>query len=346
MTRSGNGRLGTLAFGLAIAVSLVTCYIALDNVRLGEVWSALKGSNPWWLIPGVLALAAGLGARAARWRSLFAPSSRPPLGPVTWAMMLGYFFNCILPARAGEAARLVALKRRANTSPAETLGTVILERAYDVAAVVLLFFVATPWLPDTHWGHRVLTLAIALTAGALLGALVLARYGERPIAFLLRPLHRVSLLSPERIHRVAENFTRGLAGLRHARLALIAWIWTLVAWLLTGLSCWFVMLGFHLHLPFMAGLLVAIATGLAMLLPSAPGGLGVFEAAVVLALKGYGVNASEAFSYAIAIHAVNVVPFVVAGPLMLWGDVRRQPNTLRTSASAANPGVMSSSTGL
>src|SRR4051794_32475537 len=244
--RSGKARLRAVAFALSIAVSLVSCYVALDHVRLGAVWSALKGSDLWWLVPGVLALAAGLAARAARWRSLFAPASRPPLGPVTWAMLLGYFFNCILPARAGEAARLIALKRRANTSPAETLGTVILERGYDVAAVVVLFFAATPWLPDTHWGRRVLTLAIVLTAGALLGALVLARFGERPIAFLLRPLHRVPQLSPERIHRLAANFTRGLAGLRHGRLAATAALWTLVGWLLTGLSCWFVMLGFDL----------------------------------------------------------------------------------------------------
>ena len=321
--QSGKARLRTVTFVGAILVSIVMCYVALRNVRLGEAWSAIESSNPWWLVPAAAAMVAGLGARAARWRALFAERSRPPIGAVTHAMLLGYFFNCILPARAGEAARVVALKRRASTSPAESLGTVILERAYDCAAVVVLFFIATPWLPVTHWGRGVALLAVGLAVCAGAGAIALTLFGERPIAFLLRPLGRLPRLSQERIHRSAGNFTRGLASLQTPRLALTASAWTLLAWLLTALSCWFVMLGFHLHLSLLAGLLVAIATGLAMVLPSGPGGLGVFEAAVVLALEGYGVGASDAFSYALAIHAVNVVPFVVAGPLMLYVEVRR-----------------------
>jgi uncharacterized membrane protein YbhN (UPF0104 family) len=70
-------------------------------------------------------------------------------------------------------------------------------------------------------------------------------------------------------------------------------------------------------------MLVALAIGLAMVLPSPPGALGVLEAAAVLALGGYGVDPSAAFSAALALHAVNLVPFLVVGPLLLSLEVRR-----------------------
>ena len=65
--------------------------------------------------------------------------------------MIGYLFNNIMPARAGEAARVVALTQRTGTPAAEIVGTVVVERAYDVLSVLVIFFCASPWLPHESW---------------------------------------------------------------------------------------------------------------------------------------------------------------------------------------------------
>ena len=77
------------------------------------------------------AFVVSIGLRAVRWQALFRPGRRPPLGMVGKATVLGYFFNSILPVRAGEAARIVALKHYAGTSRAEATGTVVVERVLD-----------------------------------------------------------------------------------------------------------------------------------------------------------------------------------------------------------------------
>jgi uncharacterized protein (TIRG00374 family) len=312
-----------LVLALAIAATVALCYLALAGVHPARAWTVLKQSDLWWLVPGTLAMIAGVVARAVRWRGLFHPSTRPPFGPVIETLVLSCLLNAILPARAGDAARVVALKRRAAVSQAETLGTLVLERGYDLFAVVVLFLAATPWLPNTHWGKAAEVLAGVLAVGGVATAVVISVYGARPIAFALRPLTRLPRVSPEQVTRGAENLTRGLSALRDGRLALAAAAWSIVAWLLTGLSCWFVMLGFHFGLSPMAGMLVAIAIALALILPAPPGALGVFEAAVVLAMGAYGVNASEALSYGIAVHVINVVPYVVVAPGLLYLEVRR-----------------------
>jgi len=91
-----------------------------------------------------------------------------------------------------------------------------------------------------------------------------------------------------------------------------AWFgWTL--WLVLMVSFWLVMLAFDLKLSMLAGLFVVIAVGLSMILPSSPAALGVFEGATVVALGAYGIGDSRALSYALVLHALNVLPFIVIG---------------------------------
>ena len=119
-------------------------YLAVRDTRPDEIWEALRESDWLWLLPAFVVLAIGIVLRALRWWVLFSPATRPSLGAVLEATLLGYFFNNVLPLRAGEAARIVALRRRARGSWAETGATVVLERAFDVLAVLGLLFVLVP----------------------------------------------------------------------------------------------------------------------------------------------------------------------------------------------------------
>jgi glycosyltransferase 2 family protein len=130
------------------------------------------------------------------------------------------------------------------------------------------------------------------------------------------------LFSGERLEHTITELTHGLGGLRHLGLALEAFAWTIAAWLLTAICAYFVNLAFHLHLPFSCGLLVAVAVGLSMILPSPPAAVGVFEGAAPIALRAYGVSASSALPYAVVLHLVNFVPFVVVGTLTLHYNLR------------------------
>ena len=257
--------------------------------------------------------------RALRWRYLFAAATRPPYGPVFEATLLGQCFNNILPARAGEIARIVALHRTAGTSRAETTSTVVVERLYDVLVLLGLLFVFVPWLPHVAWIHAAAVLAIVLFAATVASVVVLLRWGEKPFLVLLRPLTRLGLpfLTLERAEHAAASFVRGAASLRDPRLAAVALVLTAVSWIPLALSTWVLMIGFHLGLSVLAGLLVTIATGLSLVLPSSPGAVGVFEAAALVGLKAYGIDKADALSFAIVLHAVNFFPYVLAGALVL-----------------------------
>ncbi len=305
-----------------IVVTVVFSWIALSGIDFEEAWRALKGCDYWWLLPALVVFGLGNVARAMRWRSLFAPGRRPRPAPTLDATMIGYFYNNIMPARAGEAARVIVLTKRTDVPPVETVGTVVVERLYDVLAILAIFFVAQPWLPKVSWFRAAAIAAIVLAVAIAAVATVLVLYGERPLRFVLRPFGKLKLFSGERLERTVSELAHGLSGLRNKEVAGEAFLWTILAWMLTALCSYLVSLAFHLGLPFASGVLVAVAVGLGMILPSPPAAIGVFEGAAILALKAYGLPKSTILPYALILHAVNFVPFVLVGAFLLHYNAR------------------------
>lgn len=305
-----------LAAGLLVTVGCT--YLAVRGVKLDDTLAALRDSNLLWLAPTSVVLAIALWLRVLRWWVLFDEASRPPLRAVGHAAFVGYFFNNILPARAGEAARIFALHSKARTPRAETIGTVVIERVFDLLALLFLLFASYPLLPEISWLRAAALFGLAVVAALVVLVYVLVRYDERAVRWLLSPLRRLpGAGAAERVEAAAVNATRGLVALREPRIALRGMALTLASWLVLALSFWILMAAFDLDLPLVSGMLVVVAINLSLVLPSSPAALGVFEAATVVALRAFDVPQAEALSYALVLHLLNFVPFLVIGTVLL-----------------------------
>ena len=128
---------------LACAVAGVA-WLAIRSVDPHAFLVAFRESAWWYLLPSAGALAAAVLARWLRWWLLFAPGRRPPIGAVGRAFLIGHLFNSLLPARPGELARAVALRREAGTPIVEALATTAAERVYDVLALVAFLVASAP----------------------------------------------------------------------------------------------------------------------------------------------------------------------------------------------------------
>jgi glycosyltransferase 2 family protein len=322
---SGRRGVRPLLAAAGLAVTVACMYLAVRGVALDDARDALAASDLRWLVPALPVFAAAIVLRAVRWWALFAPAARPPLGGVAHALLIGYLFNNILPARAGEAARVIALHRRTATPRAETIGTVVVERVFDVVALLIVLFASYPWLPEISWLRAAAVLGAVVLAGLLALVVVIVRYDERALHWLLSPLRRVRRPGvAERVEHAAVNATRGLVALRDPRVALRGMLLTIASWVVLGLSYWILMAAFALDLPVAAGMLVTVATNFSLVLPSSPAALGVFEAATVIALRAFDVPQAEALSYALVLHLLNFVPFLLIGAALLGPSALRR----------------------
>jgi uncharacterized protein (TIRG00374 family) len=299
----------------------VLIWLGVRKVDLAEVWDAVRASTWGWLLPALALLAVANAIRSLRWQMLFAAPGRPGLAPVTRALLVGLFFNSVLPLRAGEAARLLSLHRHTRVSRTEIAATVVIERIYDVAGLFVLLFIVLPWLPDVAWLATAAWVALALAVAIAFVVALLVTRGAATARLVLMPL-RLFGISTERRERATAGLVRGLAGFRDLRTGLVVASLTLVSWAVLALCSWLVTFAFDLDVPFDAGVLVLVATGLAMIVPAPPAALGVFEAAAVAALGAYGFSVEEALPYALVFHALNVLPYLAAGVVLLPGETR------------------------
>ncbi len=292
-------------------------YVAVRGAHPGRTVDALRETNLSLLALSMVALTLTFFIRAVRWRSLFSAGRRPGFGAVLSAQFVGYLANAILPIRAGEAAAIVALNKKAQTPIAEGTATVFVQRAEDVLSLVLLMFLMLPWLPHVAWLRAAGAFAVALFIALAVLTVLLSRFGDRVIHMLIRPLRWFPFIPRQSLESAPAHFVEGLAGIVSLRIAVVSFAWTTLSWIVLGFGFWVVMEASAIHLSPLAGVLVVVGIGLAMILPSSPAALGVFEGATVVVLSAYGVDRSLSLSDALALHALNVLPLFAVGGILL-----------------------------
>jgi glycosyltransferase 2 family protein len=310
---------------VGLAVTVVCMVLALRGVALDDAADAFREADLVWLLPAIPVFAAAIVLRGVRWWALYDAEQRPPLRAVMYALLVGYFFNNILPARAGEAARVIALHSRARDTPrAEIIATVVVERVFDLLALLLMLLCAYPWLPEISWLRNAAILGAFVSIVLAVLIVLIVRYDARAVHWLLSPLRRIRRPGfAERVEVAAINATRGLVALRNPAIAVRGFALTFLSWFVLAISYWILMDAFHLDLPLASAVLVTVAINLSLVLPSSPAALGVFEAATIIALDAWDVPHAESLSYALVLHVFNLVPFLVIGAVLLG------PATLR-----------------
>src|SRR5919201_5506859 len=265
---------------------------------------------------GLYALASGL--RGERWlRLLRRCSARLGRFDAYAITTVGYMGNNALPARAGDILKSVLSSRQAGTPTADGFGTLVAERVLDAVALVLVFavLVTTLSLPLGVEGWMIALViggvAVALAAAALLGRDTGAGRRVRELA--------ARLLAPTRS-------LWSVAGVGLLALSVVLWLVEGSVYAVLGAVA-------GLHLSLLDGLYVMALANLVALVPAAPGYVGTFDAAVILAvgLVAGGTHAA-ALAYAVVVRFVLFVPITVVGLAALvvrYGGLRRLSGALR-----------------
>ena len=324
--RSSRNRWRTaIGIAIGIAISALFAYYALQQISWPQVGDSLEDANYLWLIPSVALVFPIVLLRAWRWKLLFDDPTTVPFGQSFAATSVGLMFNNVLPSRVGEVPRVFALRRTTGLSAFEIGATLIVERVLDVFFLALLGAALWPLFPDSKdWVDALGLFCVGVVASTVLLIAGLAVFRERLTALLLGIIRRLPLVSEQRARSVHFALIAGSAILlRPKRLAEVVGI-TAFIWVAGALSLWVLFPAFDLDTDAAAPWLILVANTFAIMIPSGPGGVGVYEASVQVALIAAGVSASIALAYAVVLHAVNFFPVILLGAACSWW-IARQP---------------------
>ena len=300
-----------------VPVTAVVVGVLASLVDFQLVWHELSSADPW-RVAGMLATwLLWLALRPMRMRILLqatAPDSPASYNDTFGAHALGNALNGLLPMRAGEFGMMWVLNRRAHVPVAGALSAIVLDRLCDLAAAVCLLGLAILAVPNRP----------QIVADGLQGVAVAFVIGVTALALAVRlrrpALSLVARLLPHRWHAAVlpriEALLIGLSVLARPAVLARAVLMSAAIWTVTATSFTLGIGAVWPDVGLATGAFTVGVTAMAFLVPAAPGGVGIFHAAIVFALSFFSVPAEKALAFALLTHALTLATgLAVAG---LW----------------------------
>lgn len=268
---------------LVLLVVLAAATFALLVMAGGgrATFTALSGLDGRLLLLAAAVHYGGFALRGHRWQLLLAGLNHR-LGYLytTGVLLSGWFVSALLPARAGDVLRVAALRVPPLHQPpvpmADSLGTIVLERALDILAILLLsaafgLAVLGPRLPG--WLVAAYLAALLLLAAVAAVVLWTPAVLARLRGWSARPVWQRAL---DFALQVADSLRRLP---RRPGLAALVMGESLLIWLCDALLLWLVAASLGQRLPFPAAGFAALTVDIFAALPLTPGGMGQIETA-------------------------------------------------------------------
>ncbi len=285
--------------GVALAAAL---FWALRGLDVRTLWATLAGARLGWLAVGVVLNLGAVCFQAGRWLALVRPlAPAATLGSAFKAMVVGSAVSAVVPARAGDLARMQWFARRTGLPRASIAGSIVLDYVVNAVGLLLGLAVLPYFLPVPAWIRR--SIGGLLVAFVAVVTLILV---VRPSADAAPPSRGEGGLG--RVRKALARVRLGLAATNHPRALAGSILSSLGSWTLEVYVIAAAMKALGIVAPISTAVVVLMAVNLALAIPGPPGNIGTLELGATVALVGFGVAKEKALALGLVYHLLQLVP--------------------------------------
>lgn len=301
--------------GWAISIFLVAALALKLDYR--ALLTCFSSASWWWLALAAFINIVVTVLKAYRWQTLIAPGMQ---GTKFWdtfrATIIGMAGNNVMPARGGDWLKIYLLGKIGGESKASLASVAGLDKIFDGLSIVILFGFLSFHSRFPVWVQK----------GTMIVSVVLV--AALAICILLLIHHRRSPSDEETgaLGRAVKNFGAGMGALTNARSIIVTFANSMAICLTQVATIWCCQLAFGQHFDVWVGAIVFVAINLAIMVPSAPSGVGPFEVAAVVAYTWLGLTKEAALGIAIMYHAIQFFPITIAGLVFYLSSSARAMN--------------------
>jgi uncharacterized membrane protein YbhN (UPF0104 family) len=311
-----------IKFVAALAVAGLLLWWVIRGTDPGLLWTQLGKASITGLLLCALLNVGHCVFRVWRWRAILAPIREDvAFRPMFTAVILGYMTSWVVPGRLGEVVRPLLLSGEVELPLGPLIGSVVADRMFDAASVVVLFAVGI-WVTPLEGqvaeyadAIRATSAVMALGVVIVLGGMV-ALSGARPglVGWINRRSGALRWFG-----RSALSVAGGARAVRSPALMVKIVFHSLLAWLAIALGTWIGVRAAGVVIPFGTMLLILPMLALGIAVPL-PGGVGSYHGAMKAGLMLFGASELLATSAAVLVHVTITIPFILLGMVLIWTE--------------------------
>ena len=296
-------------------ITVVALYIAFHDVNWQTLFTHLGDADPILLVVSLLITVISYLMRSRRWQFLF-PDHVIDFGFSAKVLILGFFMNNILPARAGEFVRAHMGAKVTGTKRTLVLATIASERLTDGLMLSIFFIAFALGGRESRVSHNLLYVAGLF---ALIGVGVVGTLLFQKTLFALADKFKAKI-SSRAVHFAIDRlqiFITGLSPLTDmTRLPLIV-LWTIAIWLVELSVYILITRAFNTHLGLSSCVLFLVTVNFSSLIPAAPGAIGVIEAIASSVLVTLGIPKEQALTMVLVQHVIQYLVVGIPGAIVM-----------------------------
>jgi uncharacterized protein (TIRG00374 family) len=301
----------------------VMFFLLLRNIDWHDLWSAFAQFRMIWIIPALGVYLLGYVIRGFRWELLLSPVKRCHFTSLFPTLVIGFMANNLLPARAGEFVRAYLNGTKEKISRSASLATIVLERIFDGLTMMIMLWAALSFghLPireenmPANLQHAIKACPYVFGA-AFLGIFMLLLFKNIAVGVINFFTDHAPQKLRKPLNKIAHTFFDGLKILQNARESFLVLAASVAAWTCEFSSYYLLGIGMGIApspVSFWSAALLMAIVNLAILIPNAPGGFGLFEYVGVLLLVPFGISNGLALGYMLVVHFMVWIPINLLG---------------------------------
>jgi len=305
-------------FGILISlICIVLVYLSVRDINLHDVFIALEKIKLIYVIYFILLVIFMQWLRSYRWGVILQPMEKIDQVSLFSVTSVGFLAIAAIPARIGELARPYLISKRSSIKMSSALGTILVERVLDgfsvLAIAVIVIFLTE--LPPFMIKSGFVFFLLAFLMFCFIAFLILRK--EKALKLINIILKKLPGKLAHKMDELIYHFIDGFQIITNIKLLLYLFFLSALIWLVDVMAIYVLLLAFGFNLPLIASFVVMIILIVGIAIPTAPGYIGNWHLACVLALSLFGLAEAQTLSFAVVYHFLSMVIVMVLGVAFL-----------------------------
>ncbi len=303
-------------------ISLIFLWLSAKKIDLDALKLGLTNVNYIYTIPAVLLTVLTYFFRSIRWKYLLRSVQNVSLYHLYSATMIGVMANYLFPARLGELVRAYVLGEKTSVRKSAVFATIVIERILDGLAILLYLVILLLVLdyPFPVWLRSAFYISTCIYILALAFLILFSIYPNIILKWLCKLFSFLPAALYKKISTILESFTYGLSFFKSKKDLWISSLLSLVVWIPWGFVIYIMFFSVGLKLSILVAFFLLTMLCIGIMIPSAPGFIGIVQFIFVAGLGLFDVPRAQALGYSFIYHLTQYVPLVLVGLYFLFRE--------------------------